>query len=303
MKELRSFDNLAAILATLRSGSPSKAARALGRAPSSVYRAIERLEKDVGAPLFSRSASGWKPTDAGLKVVRLGERMEAEIAEAELMLIGRNQRFPSPLRVSASDGFATYLAPLLTAFADRQQDLLIDLVVDNNLVDLVRRQADIAVRPDMRPGDGLVGQRAGKLAHALYGAMQLLQRQGVPASIAELGRYRLCSLTPTLPHFTASSWWKSQDVSYESRISFVANTETALATAIAAGAGIGALPCFIGDRLEGVMRVPTIKVAEPVDIWLVTHPTLRENAVVRSLIRTLAAAIRKDARSFAGSNK
>jgi DNA-binding transcriptional LysR family regulator len=303
MKELRSFDSLAAILATLRSGSPSKAARALGRAPSSIYRAIERLEKTVGAPLFLRSSSGWKPTDAGLKILRLGERMEAEIAEVELSLLHRSQRFPAPVRLSASDGFASYLGPVLAAFAERQRDVTIDLLVDNNFVDLLRRQADIAIRPDMRPGDGLVGRRAGRLAHALYGSVRLLQRHGMPASLTDLSRYRLCSLTPALPHFTASSWSKAYNATHGSPIAFVANTETALATAIAAGGGIGVLPCFIGDRLEGVTRVPAINVGEPVDIWLVTHPTLRENVVVRSLIRTLAAAIRKDARLFAGSNK
>jgi len=256
-----------------------------------------------GPPLFLRSAAGWKPTDAGLKIVQLGERMEAEITEAELSLFCRNQRFPAPLRVSASDGFATYLGPVLATFAERQRDVMIDLVVDNNVVDLMRRQADIAIRPDMRPGEGVVGQRAGKLAHGLYCSVHLLERHGMPASLTELTRYRLCSLTPALPHFTASSWWKGHDVTHGSSISFVANTETALAAAIAGGAGIGVLPRFIGDHLDGVMRVPTIQVGTPVDIWLVTHPTLRENAVVRTLIRTLATAIRKDARLFIGSNK
>jgi DNA-binding transcriptional LysR family regulator len=104
-----------------------------------------------------------------------------------------------------------------------------------------------------------------------------------------------------LPHFTASNWWKGRD--HGAVVSFVANTETALAAAIAGGAGLGVLPRFIGDRLDAVRRIPTIDIGDPVDIWLITHPTLSENAVVRSLIRALAAAIRKDARLFAGSNK
>jgi DNA-binding transcriptional LysR family regulator len=301
MKELRSLDSLAAMLATRRAGSPSKAARALGWAPSSVYRAIERLEKDVGAPLFERSISGWTPTEAGDKILQLGENIEQQIAETELSLLRGSRLSPVPLRVSASDGFATYLAPLLAAFAERQRHIAIDLVVENKVVDLVRRQADVAVRPDMRPGDGLVGQRAGKLAHALYGPADLIERQGMPASAEDLGRFRLCSLTPALPHFTASNWWKGRD--HGAVVSFVANTETALAAAIAGGAGLGVLPRFIGDRLDAVRRIPTIDIGDPVDIWLITHPTLSENAVVRSLIRALAAAIRKDARLFAGSNK
>jgi len=64
-----------------------------------------------------------------------------------------------------------------------------------------------AIRPDMRPGNDLVGQRVGKLAHALYGSRSVL-KQGIPASFDDLARYPLCSLTQDLPHFTTSTWWK-----------------------------------------------------------------------------------------------
>lgn len=300
MNELRSYDNLAAVLATLRLGSPSKAARGLGRPPSSIYRAIERLEKGVGTALFLRASTGWKATAAGLEIAQLAERMQADINEAELALLHRNQRFPAPLRVSVSDSFASYLSPVLAEFAGRRPEVPIEVIVDNNVVDLGRREADIAIRPDNRPGDGMVGQRAGKLAHGLYGSTRLLKLHGTPASVAELSRYRACVLTAALPHFTASSWWKEQKPPGPS-VSFIANCETVLAAAIRGGAGIGALPRFIGDRLEGVTRIASIEVGNPVDIWLVTHPALRHNAVVRSLIRNLAAAIRKDARLFTGS--
>jgi DNA-binding transcriptional LysR family regulator len=302
MKELRSFDTLAALLATARSGSPSKAARVLGRAPSSIYRAIERLEKDVGAKLFARADTGWTATKAGLKVVRLGERIQTDIAETELALLHRSQQFPAPLRVSASDGFATFLAPILADFAAARPDVLVELVVDNNLVDLARREAEIAIRPDKRPGDVVVGQRAGKLAHGLYGSARALGLHGMPKSAAELGGHRICVLTAALPHFTASSWWKEQRWAERPNVAFIANTETALAAAIRAGVGIGVLPRFLGDRLDGIMRIPTIQIGDPVDIWLVTHASLRQNGVVRSLIRVLAAAIRKDAALFAGSS-
>ena len=302
MKELRSFENLIAVLATLRWGSPSKAARRLGRAPSSIYRAIDRPEKDVGTALFLRASAGWRATDAGLKIARLGERMQAEIDEAELALLHRNRRFPAPLRVSVSDGFASYLGPVLADFAGRGPEVPIEVIVDNNVVDLGRREADIAIRPDNRPGDGVVGQRAGKLAHGLYGCARLLDLHGLPACAADVSRYRVCVLTAALPHFIASRWWKEQKLADGPSVSFVANTETALAAAIRGGAGIGILPRFIGDSLEGVRRIASIRVGDPVDIWLVTHHSLRHNAVVRSLLRTLAAAIRKDASLFAGSS-
>jgi DNA-binding transcriptional LysR family regulator len=89
MKQLRSLDNLTAMLATLRSGSPSHAARTLRLAPSSVYRAVDRLERKVGAPLFLRAASGWTLTDIGQEIAQLAERVEDDIAHVELSLLGR----------------------------------------------------------------------------------------------------------------------------------------------------------------------------------------------------------------------
>lgn len=298
MKELRSLDSLTALLAVQRSGSPTKAAHRLGRAPSSIYRAIARLEADVGVPLFQRKASGWIPTETGREIVQLGERIEAEIDTTELALLRRNRRSPASLRVSASDSFATYLGPVLAAFVNSRADVHIELAVDNALVDLLRREADIAVRPDKRPGEGIVGQRACKLAHALYGADRLLARHGPPTTASELSRYPICALTSALPHFTGSNWWK---LLAAPEPSFVTNTETALAAAIAAGVGLGVLPCFVGDGLASVSRVAGLQVGEPVDIWLVTHPALRTNEVVKALLRTMAGAIRKDAHRFAGS--
>lgn len=302
MQQLRSLDNLAAMLATLRTGSPPHAARTLKLAPSSIYRAVDRLEKEVGAPLFVRAASGWTLTEIGREIAQLAERVEDDIAQVELSLLRHNQRFPTPLRISASDTFATYIAPIVGAFMQRERDVAVQLIVDNTMVDVARRQTELAIRPDMRPGNGLVGQRAGKLAHALYCSWLVLKQQGIPSSFDDLARYPLCSLTQDLPHFTTATWWKELGVHASPRTMFFANTETSLAAAIAGGAGLGVLPRFVGDRLEGVARIAAIKIADPVDIWLVTHPSLRKNRVVRSLMRTLSDAIRSEARMFLGSN-
>ena len=300
MNELHSFEYVSSVLATFRAGSPLKAARTLSCAPSTVYRAIDRLEKSLGAPLFDRVSTGWKPTEIGSRIVRLAEIIEGEVAATELYLLGLNRSFPGPLRVSASDGLAEgYLAPVLAEFAVLTEDLTVELIVDNHFADVARRETDIAVRPHHRPGEGLVGRRAGKLAHALYGAAPLLDAQGIPASISDLARFKRCILSPALDRHTSAAWW-GDAVPGRGDISLIANTEMGLAAAIAAGAGIGILPCFLGDALARVKRIVSIPVGSPVDIWLVTHSALRKNPVVRSLLQTLAAAMKRDAAKLSG---
>jgi DNA-binding transcriptional LysR family regulator len=291
---LRSPECIASVLATSRLGTPLKAAKAMSCAPSTVYRAIARLETEIGAALFERGPDGWVPTHVGARVVGLAETIEREAAEAELHVLGRNAGFSAPLRISASDGLAeAYLVPVLARFVRTIDAPAIELVVDNQFADLRRRAADIAVRPSERPGEHLVGRRAGKLAHALYGATPLLRRRGMPASPADLSRHDACVLADALAHHTAARWW-SRRIRKQVNVAFIA---------ISAGMGIGILPCFLGDRLAGVTRVTTVPVGPPVDIWLVTHPALRRNSVIQGLIGALAAAMRRDAPILAGTSR
>jgi DNA-binding transcriptional LysR family regulator len=195
-----------------------------------------------------------------------------------------------------------YLAPVLARYSRTMKSLAIELIVDNQFANLTRREADIAIRPSDKPGDGLIGRRAGKLAHALYCAAPLLRKNGIPGSISDLSTFRVCLMSGRFEHHTAARWWSS-GIRRKMNVSFVANTEMSLAAAIEAGMGIGILPCFLGDRLKGVQRVRTIAVGQPVDIWLVSHVSLKENKVVRGLIDLLAKSMRRDAATLAGTNR
>jgi DNA-binding transcriptional LysR family regulator len=303
LASLRSLECVASVLATSRGGTPLKAARTMACAPSTVYRAIARLEKEIGSALFERHPSGWTPTDIGDRIIALAATIEREAAETELTVLGRNAGLSAPLRVSASDGLAeAYLVPVLASFSRTMKSLAIELVVDNQFADLRRREADIAVRPSERPGEDLVGRRAGKLAHALYCATPLIKRRGMPTSPSDLSRFDACVLADALAHHTAAKWW-SRRIKKQVNVAFIANTEMSLAAAISAGMGIGILPCFLGDLLAGVTRVTTIPVGPPVDIWLVTHAALRRNPVIHALIGALAAAMRRDAPILAGAGR
>lgn len=301
MNELRSLEGLLTVLSLLRTGSPVKAARGLGCAPSTVYRTLDRLERGLGTGLFVRSASGWTATDAGKQVADLAERLEAEIASTQLALLRRSELQPAAVKVSVSDSFATYLSPILAELAADSDGTAIEISIDNEFADLGRRESDIALRPDMRPGNALVGLRAGRLAHALYGSRRLLRRGGVPRTLEELAKYDLCLLAPSLSHFSSSSWWEAQNWPNQPRVSLISNTETTLAAGIAAGAGIGLLPRFLGDAMPELERLTDMKLTAPVDIWIVTHRALRRNTVVSSVIRKLSRAIRRDAQLFLGT--
>ena len=297
---LRSFECLASVLATSRAGLPVSAARLLSQAPSTVYRAIDRLESEIGSQLFKRARSRWVLTETGKQIVRLAETVETETNNTELRILGSNGPFPSPVRISASDGIAeAYLAPVLAKIMRASENISFELVVDNQFADLSRREAHIAIRPSERPGDGLIGRRVGKLAHALYCAMPLLDRHGIPRTLTDLRNFKVCILSGEMVCHTAATWWKGR-IQSQADVALVTNTEMSLASAVAAGAGVGILPCFIGDGLEGVGRISTILVGPPVDIWVVTASPLRRNPQIRKLVGALASAIHRDEKRLAG---
>lgn len=299
MQALKSVDTLMAALETWRCGTPSRAAQVLSVAPSSVYRAIDRLEVELGTALFTRTSSGWGATPAGLEVRRLAEALEHEVRQTELALLGTQNRFPAAIRISASDSLAHYLAGQLASMAFGDARPAIELIVENQFVDLLKRKADIAIRPDKPPGESLRGQRAGHLAHALYGRDRLFEDGVLPRLDADLARYPFCALTPTLMHFTAARWVRNFSQVHPLNIVLIANSELSIARSIAAGVGIGVLPCFVGDRLESVVRLdPPVK--DDADIWIVTHPGLGSNKSITRLIRLLARVFRQDAALFAG---
>jgi DNA-binding transcriptional LysR family regulator len=302
MKALYSLDVINAIEATIRERSPLKAARLMGCAPSTVYRAVDRVEKTLGVPLFVRSAGEWQATPAAERIKTLAGDIADGIRAAEADLLGLSQGFPRHLRISASDGFSEgYLAPVIADFVATTPDTTVEIVVDNRFSDLKRLEADIAIRPDHKPGDALVGRRAARLAHALYASPQMIAAKGKPGTTADLAHFPVCLLSESLPHFTASSWWRNAlpAAARPAAVTVVANTEMALAAAVAAGAGIGVLPCYLGHKL-GLARIPAMSVGPQVDIWLVTTPTLRANKAVRSLMSAIADAMKRDRALLAG---
>jgi DNA-binding transcriptional LysR family regulator len=299
MDSLKSVDTLLAALETWRTGTPSRAAHVLGIAPSSVYRAIDRLERELGSPLFARTSRGWSPTPAGLEVKRLAEAVEDEVRRTEMALLASRAQLPDAIRITASDSIADYIARRLNPDALDVRGTPIELLVDNLEVDLMKRQADIAIRPIARPGESLHGLRAGRYAHALYGAHTLARRVSSARGVEAVVELPFCALSASLGHFTGARWMHDIARRHRFSIAFIANSELQVARAIEAGVGIGVLPCFLGDGLVGVERLDP-PITDDGDIWILTNPALAKNKAVKRLMRALAKLFRGDAARFAG---
>lgn len=289
--QMDEWDDLRFVLAVARGGGLSGAARRLGVNHSTVSRRISGLEARLGVRLFDRLPSGHRPTEAGQDAIAAAERMEAAATEMAISLTGRD---------SALRGAVTLTAPLmillgpfaevLAAFRAAHPGIEVRLAATNDLLNLHRREADIAIRATDMPDDGLFGMRLTEQRAAIYAAPGYLDRQaqeGLP--LDWIGNPRE-SAPPAdvLGRFPGAR--------------IAARADDKLAALAAARAGIGAcrLPCFQGDTDPALVRVPGFPLYRYPDKWILTHSDLRDVARVRAVMRFAADAVRARRALFMG---
>ncbi len=291
---MATWDDLRVFLALCRRGSHSGAARLLRVDATTVGRRIGALEATLGARLFTRTPGGLALTEAALTLLPRAERVEAEVLAAERAIAGSDERVEGEVRITAPDGTATFiLVPALAALRARHPGLRPELVVDNRALDLVRREADVAVR-FFRPREkSLIAERIGIITYAIYGGESYLARRGRPRSLRELASHDWLGGQGTPLH---RAWVRR--IAPPERFVVSMNTTTARVAACAAGYGLTVLGTMIAEHEPRLVRVlPRITVSDS-GIWAVTHPDLRRNARVVAVMRWLEGLF---ARAPAGS--
>jgi DNA-binding transcriptional LysR family regulator len=282
------WDDLRYVLAVGRSGSLSGAARTLRVNHSTVFRRIGAIEQKLGVRLFDRRRDGYVPTAPGEAAVRMAEQLETDVVALERRLAGQDLRPSGTVRVTTTDTLIDVLVPLCADFRRLYPEITVDLVTGNEMLNLSRRDADIAVRPSMDPPESLHGRRIATIAFAPYASQQYL------ASVGGVGLERIhqwIGLDDLLSHLSTHRWLR-ENISAD-RIAFRSSAFLAARSAAVAGMGAAILPCYLADGVGGLVRI-----ADPIpevgtDLWLLVHDDLRRTARVRALLDFLAAELPK----------
>ena len=178
---------------------------------------------------------------------------------------------------------------MLAAFRGAFPAVLVELVVSNELFDLRRRDADVAIRPTATPPESLVGRRLGPIAMAVYAA-----EGGVETTEAAW-----IGPDDTLSHLSLARWLAT--TGKEDRVVFRANSLVAMQAAAGAGVGCAALPCFMGDAATGLVRCGAPIESLASELWLLTHPDLRQVTRIRAVLDFMADAVRPHLPALAGA--
>lgn len=279
-------------LAVLRTGSLSGAARALHLAHPTLRRHIEALEAALGTPLFTRSPAGLMPTSAALALRPAAEAMEAAAARLLREASAEAEEAAGTVRITASEIVAVeVLPPLLAGLRARHPWLAFELVPSDATLDVLRRDADIAVRMARPATGGLVAQRLGAVPLGFFAHRRWLEAQGEPADLAaliEAGTLIGPDCGDALPRALAAQGMAISREAFALRC----DSDVAALGALRAGIGVGICQVPLAARLPDLRWVlPALGAS--LEMWLVTHPDLRALPRVRVALDALAEGLRR----------
>src|SRR5215470_1345872 len=184
------WDDLRYVLAIFRGRGLGRAGRALGVTHSTIYRRLQALEQSLGVQLFARLPSGYQPTEAGERLIAAAERMEAEALAVEREIAGRDAQLVGLVRVTSSETLAyRVLTGLIAGFRRAHPRVEVELVIDNQLLDLSRREADVALRARRPTGPAAFGRKVADIAWGVYGAKSYVKTTPPPRSKAQLAKH------------------------------------------------------------------------------------------------------------------
>ena len=279
--------------------SPVQCAKHLGISITTVYRHIDALEKALEFKIFERSNSGWKLRSEASVLLKTSKQIERLLVSAENEIRHAAGTESGHLRIAVSDDFATYVTKHFKVFCHSYPNIIPELIISSEFSNLKNGQADVAIRPDMDPGDELVGQRIAEMKHAYFASQNYIKLNGIPKDKNDLNNHRICGYGTALKNYSAAKW----QTKYINTESFIANfgTTTAIAQATAEDLGIGLLPFFVGDNLPNISSVFKIEDDLSIDIWLVATVAARKRPKVNAFFDFLSKVMKADKDMFAGS--
>lgn len=284
-----SWDLLRSFLAVMREGSLSAAARALGMTQPSLGRHVRELEVSLGVPLFARGPQGLAPTDAARELLPHAESMAAAAASVLRAASGAKDELRGVVRITASEVMGAEVLPrILAAFRRTHPGIVIELSTTDRMENLLRRDADIAVRNTPPSQDALVARHACRISMGFFAHPDYLDLAGRPRRLEDLREHTLIGYDEERPHIRAM---RPAGLPY-AREDFSLRTDNDLAAlaAMRAGYGIGICQAPLGRRYGMERLFPRI-VEIPLDAWVVTHEDLRASHRIRAVFDHLAESL------------
>lgn len=295
-----SFDwnHVRAFLATVEEGSLTAAARALGLTQPTLGRQVAALEEELGVVLFERVGRSMKPTPSGLELLDHVRSMRDAANRISLTASGQSQTIEGTVRITASDIFSVYLLPpVLARLRELAPRLDLDVVAANDIRDLQRREADIAIRHVRPEQPDLIARLLREEKGYFYASTSYLARRGRPTFVQDLVHHDFISFGDT-----------DRMIGYMYEIGLALTKENFRLSSengivvwelVRQGFGVAPMSESVGAATEGVERLLPDMDPFVFPVWLTAHRELHSSRRIRLVFDTLADYLSGEAWSCA----
>ena len=290
MNSLFDWSLVRSFLAVLEKGSLLAASRDLQLSQPTIGRHVAELESQLGLVLFDRNGRGLLPTEAAYHLAESARIMQSGADQLARNVMGADLGASGTVRITASQPVSCYvLPPLLAQMRLSLPDVQVELVASNEVSNLLRREADIAVRMVQPQQASIIARRVGKVTLRACAHQDDLRRRGVPRQPSDLLAHDLIGgdrNDDTLKGFAAQGLVVGRE-----QFAFRADDLIVVWQAVRAGLGVG----FVSEHLirsdPAVIPVlPKLKI-EPLPVWLAVHKEIRTSKRIRAVYDFLADAL------------
>ncbi len=290
MNSLFDWSLVRSFLAVLEKGSLLAASRDLQLSQPTIGRHVAELESQLGLVLFDRNGRGLLPTEAAYHLADSARIMQSGADQLARNVMGADLGASGTVRITASQPVSCYvLPPLLAQMRLSLPDVQVELVASNEVSNLLRREADIAVRMVQPQQASIIARRVGKVTLRACAHQDYLRRRGVPRQPSDLLAHDLIGgdrNDDTLKGFAAQGLVVGRE-----QFAFRADDLIVVWQAVRAGLGVGFVSEYLIRSDSAVIPVlPKLKI-EPLPVWLAVHKEIRTSKRIRAVYDFLADAL------------
>ena len=272
------WDRLRIFHAVADAGSLTHAGDVLHLSQSAVSRQIRSLEDELNATLFHRHARGLILTEQGELLFDATRHMAKRLDAAAARIRDSEEEVFGELRVTTTIGFGSlWLAPRLPSLYEKYPNLKIDLMLEERVLDLPMREADVAIRMKEPSQADLIRKRLMNIRMRLYASPQYLEQNGVPQTLEELRDHRLISQNATAAQVSSGALLVRQLMSYEIGSFLTVNNYFGVLQGVIHHLGIGVLPDYLTQDFPNLVRVLDTVESNDVPVFLAYPEELRQS--------------------------
>jgi DNA-binding transcriptional LysR family regulator len=287
------WNDLRYFLAVARAGSTLAASKRLKVSQATVSRRVSILEEALGALLFTRQPAGYSLTPRGQALLSAAETVEQAVMGFADQAAAETRRLTGTIKLTTVEAAANeWVLPAIAGFRLDHPDVQIEVITSDLYLDIARGEADIAIRFGEKPTqESLVVRHLIDLDVSFYATRRLVDRLGLPTSLADIDRYPLVIMSDDRTGFF-SNWYAAH--LQGAQVGHKANTLMGIYAGVRAGLGAAIMPCLMGDDDAELVRLlpPIPELTNPG--WMVTTEQARQQPHVRALIDALVAYVRAE---------